>query len=846
MTRWLLVLLAAWTVVAQAASSELRLQARETLRLPYPGALAAFAVDPSTVEVTAGAGEVVLYGRRAGQTLVTVVLPAAVETLRVVVEPGVPHALALADGGARSSSHWASSYDSGTRRLASALSAQFGEGEHRARLRLEGLHEQAHAGMSANTALPFASVELESPGRSLTLLDQFVRSSALTLDETMLRGVHLQQQGLELHAGVASERRFDDLLIPSTGERAAGLSLNVPRDGLRWRPSVLWLPDSRGAAEGVIALGVAHGVDGDPLQVRSEIGWGGRPGASLDVDWRGRGRQAWLRGRFRPDGFAALKSGPAPGQYADGAWTEWLGEDTAATLSASANRLDTPGLNSKSIASRLDLRHRVTERWSLNGSLGGSEYSGPGVSDLRRDTLAFGLGYDEQHIGWSALYRYQTTSAALHGGHGGRLTLRGSTGGWRGNLFLDAQQQAPTVDLILQGRSDIARALTELGINIGSPEELIRELRNNAALLAARGVTVGTLQLNPLRVQSGLDVSWRAHGSGGPEVGLRVLNDDIKTVADSRRAFVGTLYANWRLRGNTELGLAYSRWTVRQPIGGDESRNSLQLSLRMTFDKLSMPGEGSRAIVGRVTQEAMAQGEATDARGLAGVDVVLDRSRRTRTDGEGRFAFESPGPGMHRVEAVLPAQAGAFFTTPSVQTVQAGGDVNFGMTFSAARLSGIVRSDAGLPLAGVVVSLQGAAQATTTTDSNGAYRLAAPAGTARVALAPASIPAGYDLRALAPKSVQLAQDAPATVDFTVSAQRSVQGEVSGISGVPVRVLVLETGREVNTDDAGRFVLRGLPAGPLTLIVKSAGRETRQVIELPAHPAVLRQIKLSAG
>lgn len=844
--RWLFLLLAAWTALVQAAPSELRLQARETLRVPIAGVLAAFAVDPSTVEVTAGSGEVVLRGRRAGQTLVTIVLPAAVETLGVLVEPAVPQSLALAEGRARSTSYFSSSYDTGTRRLASTLSAQFGEGEHRSRFRLEGLHEQAHAGMPGHSALPFASLELQAPGRTLTLLDQFVRSSPLTLDGTMLRGVHLQQNGLDLHAGMASERRFDDLLIPSTGERAAGLSLSVPSGGLQWQPALTWLPDSAGAAQGVIALGVEHGADRDPLHLRGEIGWGGRPGASFDLDWRGPARQAWLRGRFRPDGFAALKSGPAPGHYVDGAWSEWFGEGTTATLSASANRLDAPGLNSRSKSSRIDLRHQVTQRWSMNGSLGSGDYSGPGVSDLRRETLAFGVAYDEPHIGWSAVYRYQATSTALHGGHGGRLTLRGSNGGWRGNLFVDAQQQAPTVDLILQGRSDLARALTELGIGIGSPEDLIRELRTNAALLAARGVTVGTLQLNPLRLQSGLDVSWRARDSAGPEIGLRVLNDHVETVADSRTAFVGTLYANWRLRSNTELGLAYSRWTARQPLGGDESHDSVQVSLRMTFDKLSLPGEGSRAIVGRVKLDAVANEEAADARGLAGIDVVLDRSRRTRTDADGRFAFESPGPGMHRVEAVLPPQSGAFFTTPSIQTVQSGAALNFGITFSAARLSGIVRSDAGVPLAGVVVALHGEVRATTTTDSSGAYRFAAPAGAARVELVLSSIPAGYDMRSIAPKTVQLAHDSPAAADFVVSAQRSLEGAVSGVAGVPVRVLALEAGREVFTDASGRFVIRGLPAGPVTLIVKDADGEARKVVDLPSHPAVIRHIQLSRG
>lgn len=827
------------TTAAPAAGGELRVAARDTLRLPYPNVMAVFAVDPSIVEVSTQAGELVLHGRRAGVTHVTVILPAGVQTLTVAVDAPVLLAPAFGSGVSRQANTLETRYDSGQRRLGTALSARFGEGEQTALLRVEGLHDQSRNGLPGHTALPFASLQVNTPGRTLTLLDQYVRSSPLTLNETMLRGVHLRQGIMEFHAGVASDTRYSDLLIPGNGDRAVGLSLHVPQDNLRWQPSVLMLPDSTGGAKGVVALGAERGQAADPVHLRGEIGWGGRPGASFDLDWRQPRRQAWVRGRVQPDGFATMKIGHAPGHYLDSAWTETVTTDTTATFSGSVTRLDTAQLESRSGSARVDLRHQLADHWSTTGSVGTGEYRSNQSSLLRRGTASLGLSHDRSAWGWSAVYRYQTVSGASTAGHGGRVSVRGRTAdGWRSNLFIDAQQQAVTRDLILQDRTDISRALTELGINATNPDDLVRLLSDNAALLASRGVAVGPLELNPLRMQTGLDVAWRSPGAWGPELGLRAIVDEVKGVASQRRSLIGTLYANWRLQGHTDIGLGYSRWSTQRNQDPRDTRYAFQVSLRTTFDKLALPGAGSHAITGRVTVEAAASDEP-----LAGIEVVLDRNRRTRTDAAGRFSFESPGAGMHRIEAVLPVSAEAYFTSPSIQTVQAGAQADFALSFSAARLTGVVTTETGLPLEGVAVRLAGHAQATTTTDSAGAYRFAVPAGSGTVELVAESLPAGYELGALVPAPVQLAQGAPARADFAIQTQRSVQGVVEGLAGTRATVRVLETGREAGTDTAGRFVLVGLPAGPVTLQVRSSLGESRHVLDLPPQPAVLRDITL---
>lgn len=823
-----------------AGSAELlRLAARETRALPFPGAVAVFAVDPSTVEASQANGEVVLLGRRAGRTLVTVVLPERVETLSVMVDPPPPllptsSASREGPGGSFDIRH-----DTLTGRSAASLAANFANGERATRLRLEGLREAHAAEGERSFALPWASLAFESPGRSLVLLDDLVRQSPLTIAGAVLRGAHLRTGGLQVYGGVQADRPFGNLLLPGSGDRALGLTWNPPGPGFRLVPRVLWLPDSPTRVPGVLAMGIEKGGPEDALQVRGELGWSGSPGASFDVNFRNARRQAWLQASHRPADFAALRLSHPAGDEAEGAWTERLGEHTTATVTASASRLALAGGHPAAASARAELRRQLSPAWSVSMAAGGGRYRGLEGDRVSRRTLSMGAAYEQTDFGASALVRHQQSSLG-DGGFGMRLSSRLANGGWRGNAFIDAQRQAPTVPLMLQDRPDLARAVAELGLTSNDPEEVLRLLRDNAALLATRGVSLGALELDPLRLQAGLDLSWRGH-SGSPEIGVRLLADNAPGLAGSRRQTIATLYASWRVTSQSEFGLSYSRTSWQRAGGAGHGDSSLQVSWRTTFSALPVPGAGSRAISGVVLREDASAG--TAATPAAGVEVVLDRSRRTVTDAEGRFSFERPGAGGHRLEAVLPAAPGVYFTTPSVLTLEPGGQGRFGLTFSAAVLTGVLRSDAGLPIAGATVRLQGSRQASTTTDSSGAYRFAAPDGEAQVSVDPASLAPGYELGDLAPQGTRLARGKPATVDFVVRAQRTLQGVVPVVGGELPVIELPQLRREVKPDAAGRFMLRGLPAGPLTLIVKTSRGSHRQVVEVPATPGSTAGVQL---
>jgi hypothetical protein len=852
--RWLAFLalvLPAWLAFpALAHADEVRLGARETVSLDFPGVIAVFAVDPSTVETSAQAGQVFLLGRRAGNTLVTVVLASGVQTLQVHVDP--PAALAGVQDAIRSQNRgmWEGRYDTGLRRFGTSLAANFGQGDQSARLRIEALHQQETMGEGKFTALPLASLELQSPGRSVVFLDQVIRATPLTMDGVAVRGFHLREGELELHAGLASTTPFEDPLVPRKADRVASVAWHLRRGPLKVVPSVAWLPDASGSVPGAVSVSVESGADTDPLHLRAELGYSGKPGGSFDIDYRRGETQGWLRGSYRPSGFAAPRAGRPAGSSLDGAWSQRIEERTTLSVSGSASRVEVGSASPIGASANVDIRRELTEHWSATAAAAAGLYRAGSGDRVTRGTVSMGTAYEGTNFGASAQVRHQATSLADHGGNGARFTLRGSGGGWRANAFVDAQEQAATLDLILQGDPEVRRAMTELGVAATSPEDVVRQLRDNAALLASRGVVIGELRMNPLRVQAGIDVSWRGDGASRPELGMRVIDDHAQGVAGARRAFVGSLYANWRLTPDTDIGVTYSRWAQRREGVAGDSNSSFQLLARTRFDALTMPGEGSRAIVGRVMRNDPAEAQAGAPGAVllpaAGIDVVLDRSRRTRTDADGRFTFDNPGSGSHRIDAVLPPQPGVYFTSPSSITLQPGSEARFAINFSGARLSGIVRDDAGQPIPGVTVRVEGPTTATAITDSSGVYRLGSPEGEARIFVMAETLPPGYEVTNLPPRSRSLAHAAPAVVNFTVRAQRSVEGLVACRAGPPATVRALEVSREVLPDDSGRFVLRRLPAGTLTLVASCAEGELRKTIDVPVEPGVMRGTKLTVA
>ncbi|HEV2722374.1 MAG TPA: carboxypeptidase-like regulatory domain-containing protein, partial [Thermoanaerobaculia bacterium] len=227
-----------------------------------------------------------------------------------------------------------------------------------------------------------------------------------------------------------------------------------------------------------------------------------------------------------------------------------------------------------------------------------------------------------------------------------------------------------------------------------------------------------------------------------------------------------------------------------------------------------------------------------DGAPVAGVEVELDGAQRTRSASDGSFAFRSVVRGAHRVVARLPKEMDAFFTTPSRVEAEAGDKVTFGAAMTPARFFGRVVSDGGDGIGGVAFTLtNGTARVEAQSDSSGAFSMRGAPGEWTFALDTASMPPGYSTDAAPEQRVQLDRGVPHSASLTLRANRSISGRApAGVREIAVEPL----GLRVPVGADGRFTVRSLPAGELTL---RAGTAVYRV-SMPRTPISMEDVELS--
>jgi hypothetical protein len=252
-------------------------------------------------------------------------------------------------------------------------------------------------------------------------------------------------------------------------------------------------------------------------------------------------------------------------------------------------------------------------------------------------------------------------------------------------------------------------------------------------------------------------------------------------------------------------------------------------------------------IEGRVFVDRNVTGTADDGEtGLAGVVVQLDDRRTAVTDATGRFRFKGLKAGTYSVSMPL----GQFHDPVRVTTLASQSvdvqertppPVNFGVV-NFARVLGSVYNDyahdgarrgdsPGVEKITVVVTGAGGVERRVVTDGSGEYRIddLLP-GSYRIEVDPNTIPGNFTGPA-GPVSFEVKPVRTVVVDVPMRALRSVAGYVfvkmpaqPGPDGqatlVPVADITVTAGSSQSTTDAsGRFSLRDLPAGDLTVTLK---------------------------
>lgn len=800
-----------------------RLAAAEAIVLPFAatravsmrGVTAAWAVDAAIVEVTVAAGTITLRARGAGRTNVIVVHEGGQSSLDVTVQAQERRGT-LADATQSDRGTADVRYRSAAGEVQAAVSMVREDGKKRTEIEARTVHyTQRPAGERATTSIASASLRFFGAGRELTLLDRDVDHSPLTLSHVPIRGAHYLDDTWRLHAGVASYATYGSFLIPVERELVAGAGYAI-RTGPRSRVTPGLFVFSR---EGAVASLLYEYSDSERLDIRSELGYSNGVGGALQLRYATPRNQAHLDVRYRPDEFAGLQFGSAHGFQADAAWSRHYGERSVASLVLAASEI----AGTRVHAASLDVEHRVHERVALTG--GGSWGRFGPHSTL---TVPLGARYEfaRGHVG--ALYRY-AQSASNQGGHGFRINGRLSRGSFSGSAFVDRQQNAPTLEAIYDELPDLASTLAEMGLGVNTPADLARVLRENATLVELGYIDGVTVDLAPLRSQLGFELAWLGRGASRQQLRARAIHSVTETVAGRVATTIASLHYSRRLTRATDFFASYTWWSSERRGIPVRNQPSFELGFRRQFSDLPSFG-GSGDITVSVFLDDDLDGRADGKPLVAEVDV--DGGQRMRTNARGTAVFTKIGAGVHQVTVRVPDHPTAYFTSPSRVDARAGDTLSFGVALSPGRAGGFLRSDAGKGIAGVRVRLErGSRQLESVTKSDGSFSFAAAPGEWTLSLIDTTVPLGYALYA-ASQGVLLDRATPVTVELTLRAQRSIAGEGARPNS---ELRVEPVGKTIRTDAQGRFVVRSLPAGDVTLLADGKPRR----VTIPLEPGIVR-------
>ena len=845
--------------------------AAQTVTVPYqqqiemriPGATAAYSLNSFYADASVVDGVVVIQGNSPGSTTIMVVTGVGVQSFRVSV-PQPPVAYPPGFEPHRAGQDFVEGsyevrYDTDPSQLQNIVDLSSRQGDRVMHFHMAMSAYPEGVSGSSPVVLPGLSYEFDTPRRDVTLADQLVLNSPLTLDNVLLRGFHLREGSWFFHAGYTEQSIFQNLLLPTQKDTVAGV-------GYRFRfgkhnsltPNLYYVAaDTTLATAHSGALGslVFRREVGDRLKLLGEAGYGGSFGTAARLNFQRNGEERVTADfRYEPASFHSVSVNNLHGVLSNLRWDRRFKRRLSSQVTFSGNRYDLPQSPPEvNISSDWNLDYRLTRRWSAVSGIAYSRFSeGTGSSGyLQTAQIPMGVNFTSAY--WAAGFLYRQTVGSNQGGTGqgfrGNTTL--SKGPWNLSLFYDRQTNVPTVSALVSSVPGLQDLLNRLGITATTPQQISALLLNDATLQALGLAGNLSVNVSPVLTQTGGSLSWSGRRAI-QQLFLSYLYSNNQMPTSTLQSTIYSATYSRRLTGADTLFASFSLYGTKSPGASSDNHPLFELSLRHKFNSMPpflMPGRKG-TIAGTVFQDPRLEGAFREGMPpMAGVEVVLDGSRSSTTDDAGHYSFTRVPFGRHRLQVGFHAERPFYYTTQSDVTAEIDTTVNFGITFSRARLIGHVLNDAGIPVMGVKAGVFGAEHIySVESDADGEFTIAdLEAGTFRAEINSESLPMGYAAEGLEPIAGELPLGLPKHITFHLKAIRTIAGKVSifdseqghdvPVPGVTVRVV--ETGAECVTDRAGNYLFREMPAGTFTLAIAYDGKDFKLSVSLPPTPAFSR-------
>lgn len=860
--RWLTPVWLVWCCFVLPAQVR-KVDPQKTVTFEVAGATAAYSLDVSVADATGENGMVSVEGKQPGRTHVVVITSSGIQTMEVLVTtpppnypPGFVMPVSVAE--TAESGYYEGRYYSSPAQFQNQLDFLKIRGDDRTHVHIveTNLVGPIEPGQS-RIALSSATYQVITPRRNVTIFDQYVDESPLTINDSVVRGFHMLQDNWFVHVGYTSVATFEGLFLPTQPELAAGggyrhpltanssitgslYQVRVPASDLLGRSGsigdVRYKYSPRESFWLTADLGISHGIGGaGRLHYKTE-----RNALEAQV-------------RYMPQQFASLGANSLRGLHTDVSWTTHATKKFEAAFTLYNNNLVLPGLKESTISGSANLHYQLTKHWAVTGGAIASSFQTkvPPSPTIQNFTLPAGLDFQANHFGAAGQYQFAVTPGRDSGGRQLRASLRAGWSAFTLTGYVERDTNAPTLSFIFGQVTGLQQILDQQGIRAITVQQVDELLSSNAFLIAAGYIKGATINLVPLRTQVGGTANWSIRGVHRKEVSYSFLFNDNQALQGSSQDLGHTLSYSQDITRSDDLSLACSVLGVKDPGKSQEYTPVCFMAWRHQFKHVpyAIVPERRGTITGNIFRDDQSKGVLEPGmRPMAEVEVILDDRRRTLTGIEGSYHFPNVPRGRHRIAARYSSREPFFFTTPSDLEVDEDATVDFGIGHSLSGLMGQVLNDAGQGIVGVTVVIRGRGpERRAVTEADGSFFASSlVAGDYDVQANEDSLPAGYSTEALfATQRVTVGVSSPGKAAFTFRAFRSISGrvlsyDIAAGQYVPVNraQVTLEPGLTTSTDSVGRYLFRDLPAGSYKVSLQNEPQTPPHAIRLGAQPVDL--------
>ncbi|ACO33614.1 MAG TPA: hypothetical protein DGA22_05685 [Acidobacterium sp.] len=840
------------------ARDAILVQYRHTRSFTEPGVTAVYSLNTDVADAQAVPGGYEIVGRAPGQANVVVVTITGVHTLLVTVPAPVSRrrqtsGLPSVPGQTVQYGQYQFLYNNNPDEITNVENLTEIEGVRTIHIQITNA-DLFQANGQTPIGFPLLSYQVSYPKRTLTLVDEMVDNSDLTLNGVLLRGIHYTTGAWEFHAGITSMTQFQDFLLPGNRYEVAGLSRSFrlsKHSSLKWN---FYYFDTNttvnyGAQTGGIGTVQYDLTLGHTLQASAEVGMGNGGAFSGKIEGGTATQRYNLNIHYLSPQIASLGMTLLHGRTASFNWTGKFGKKAQMQASGSDTKINLALERQQVDTASLQEVVNLQRHFGVTGGITASRFieTLPYSPTIISKGFLFGPQLQWKHVGGSFQYELLKNGGTTPDSHNYSTTLQAGMAAVSGSVYFDVQTETPVLAPVQSGNSSLQQMLQHESVTAMSPAQLAQFMRENSSLTSQGYTQPVTFGLATNRKQYGGMLNWTSRKAGRFSFNALINTSSGGNIAAMRLLDGGVTWTR-KMGPNNVLNAGFSMFhTV---AGGQASTQPvIQFSLQhqlYAIPRWILPVRHG-VIQGYVFEDAAyEQSFSTGDQPLEGVLVYLDGHRSTHTNAAGHYMFRGVPYGMHRVEVDYRNKQVFFYTSSNPRSVMTGGTADFGVDIAQGRIFGKVINDAGqglevtLRITGAHISRQidTAGDGTFTVDGlpDGVYTIHPEAST---------FPPGYPLSSLQDQKVHVTARNPGHVVFRLPAERSASGQVEFFDGstgkkaplAGAEVSIPGLHRTVHTDSQGRFLFRSLPAGNQSVIVRYDGKLFKQRVLLESGPDI---------